>query len=362
MRTRIVIFLCALGLIPALFFLLPKRDWSPEEKRYLASRPKLSLSSLADGSFGEETETYVSERFPGRNFFVELNAYAEKLCLRQTTKEIYAAADGALIERPVTFDEELARRRTEIVNAFAEKTGREVTLCVIPSAGYVRGGSVTALADSYRDDELLEAISAAAEENVRTVDLLPAFLAAEGELFYKTDHHWTSRGAHLAAGELFAERRGKLPENFTVTATEDFRGTTRSRAAFWNVPGERLELWDGGGSFTVTDSESGQVHAGIFYPEKLESDSPYDAFLNGNRPLVTIENGDPEAEGTLLLIRDSYADTLAGFAAYAYKTVILVDLRYYKKPVSELAAEADDVMLLYSLKNFMEEESLVLLD
>ena len=47
---------------------------------------------------------------------------------------------------------------------------------------------------------------------------------------------------------------------------------------------------------------------------------------------------------------------LGGFLAESYGEVVLVDLRYWKTPVSELVAEGfDDVLVCYSLYNFLTD-------
>ena len=88
--------------------------------------------------------------------------------------------------------------------------------------------------------------------------------------------------------------------------------------------------------------------------ERLKELDKYTVYLGGNQPLVRIHN--PEGEGRILVIRDSYANCLGTFLAQSYAEVVLVDLRYYKSPVSELAKEGfDQVLVCYSLYNFLTD-------
>ena len=50
--------------------------------------------------------------------------------------------------------------------------------------------------------------------------------------------------------------------------------------------------------------------------------------------------------------------------AEAYEETVLVDLRYYRLPVSELLKEEsfDDILILYSINNFMEDANIVRLE
>ena len=93
----------------------------------------------------------------------------------------------------------------------------------------------------------------------------------------------------------------------------------------------------------------------------LHSANGYTVFLDGNHSLVRIHN--PEAEGKLLVIRDSYSNSLGCFLAESYSEVVLVDLRYYKQPVSALAAQEgfDDILICYSIGNFLTDNNLIFL-
>ena len=95
----------------------------------------------------------------------------------------------------------------------------------------------------------------------------------------------------------------------------------------------------------------------------LEELDKYTVYLDGNHSLVRIENPAAAGKGKLLVIRDSYANCMGTFLANSYESVVLVDLRYYKNPVSELLAaeEFTDVLVCYSLGNFMTDTNLIFL-
>lgn len=345
-----------------LFLLFPKADFSPLEKRVLAAAPDTSVEAILSGEFGKQAETYIADHIPGRDFFVGLSAYYDLVSGRQATKDILVAGDR-LVEKPNVMNGVAIARNMKYINAFAEIIGQPVDLMIVPSAGFVLEDRVQGLHDDYTDDTIMEAIHAAAGEGVRPVSLVEAFTGAEdrGALYYRTDHHWTSLGAHTAACVYFGEKgyTDKPSEKYAVKRWEGFCGTTHSRSGLWLVQPDTVELWDDGGSYTVTAYSSasdtvGTPHEGLFYLERLEEQDMYTVFLNGNQPLVRIRN--PEGEGKLLVIRDSYANCLGGFLASHYAEVVLVDLRYWKTPVSQLTAEGfDDVLVCYSLYNFLTD-------
>ena len=110
---------------------------------------------------------------------------------------------------------------------------------------------------------------------------------------------------------------------------------------------------------TIKDGADSKSNNSYFFREQLENDDKYPVFLDGNHSLVRITNGDVPT-GTLIVIKDSYAHTIVPFLSQHYRDIIMVDLRYYKKEVSALAAQekADAILLLYSLDNLAADTNL----
>jgi len=361
-----LLFCAFLGGIALLFLLLPRRDFSENEKRYLADAPALTWENVFSGRFGREAESYAADHLPGRDFFVGLNAWYDLTSGRQTSKEIYRGKSGRLYEAPAAMDRAQIARNIEAVNEFARTVGQPVDLMLVPSAGAVLPEDMPLLADPYPDREILSAAATMAEGPVRVFDLLPLFEGAadRGALFYRTDHHWTSRGAQLACA-AYLEQKGReslRAEDYDVAACEGFAGTAYSRSALWGTPPESIELWDSGGSFTVENLDAPGTHAGLFYPEHLQRGDKYPVYLDGNHSLVRIRN--PQGQGKLLVIRDSFANCMGCFLADAYGELVLVDLRYYRAAVSPLLEEEhfDDVLVLYGVNNFMSDANLMRLE
>lgn len=360
-----ILFCGFLLVMLALFLLLPKKEFSEKEKRYLAQTPELSWENISSGGFSEEAETYLADHMPGRDFFVGLNAYVDLLSNRQVTKDVYLAEGDRLVEAPIVWNEAGAKRNMAAINQFAQKVDCPVDLMLVPSAGYVLQDTVVGLQDPYQDDAIIQNIYAMAEEKVVCRDLISEFSGAEdpGALYYRTDHHWTSLGAYTAYGAYMDMLSREHPDvtDFTVESYPGFLGSTYSRSGLWQIPGEEVELWQNDTAFTVTTGDSQQPHQGLFYMERLEELDKYTVYLDGNHASVTISNPDAAGQGKLLVIRDSYANCLGTFLANSYESVTLIDLRYYKKPVSELLAEGEftNVLVCYSLGNFMTDTNII---
>ena len=68
-----ILFCAFMAVMMILFLFLPKQRESVNEKRVLAETPQFSFSALADGTYGTAVENYLSDHFPGRDFWVGLN-------------------------------------------------------------------------------------------------------------------------------------------------------------------------------------------------------------------------------------------------------------------------------------------------
>lgn len=79
-RKRYNIIQNTVCLFPFLFILvmfilhlsMPDKTFSKEEKRYLAQWPSFSIEEALNGSYGNKVESYFSDQFPLRNFWIQI--------------------------------------------------------------------------------------------------------------------------------------------------------------------------------------------------------------------------------------------------------------------------------------------------
>ena len=79
------------------------------------------------------------------------------------------------------------------------------------------------------------------------------------------------------------------------------------------------------------------------------------------KQIKIVREGLKADKGTVILVKDSFSHCLAPFLAENYSKVILVDMRYYKLSVSDLAKSenAKNVIVLYGIDNFATDTDLV---
>lgn len=119
---------------------------------------------------------------------------------------------------------------------------------IIPSTGYIMGDKLPANHKDYLDGEYFDTI----EKNCGSMNFInveDAFktAAANGEqLYYRTDHHWTTPGAYLAYTEYCraAGLEAVPEESYDKTTVSGFYGTTYSTSGLWNTPPDNIEFWE----------------------------------------------------------------------------------------------------------------------
>lgn len=348
-----------------LLSVLPKSKFSEREKRALTEMPKISYRNFSDGTFLRDIDTYLCDHFPLRDRLVELNAFTDLALMRHSvTRDVYVGSDGYLFTAPTDRTKSnYVASNISFIKDFADRNDLSVSVMLVPNAGYILSDKLPQNHREYYDDLVLNKVKSTWPDGY--IDLCNAFKEEKRQIYYKTDHHYTTLGAYTAYRE-FALSKNFEPlkeSDFTVSRYDDFYGTSYAKAAFWNLSPDEIELWkrdipdlkisifDGG-----KESESDDFY---FY-DKLEGDDKYSVFLNENHGKVVIEN--PNAEGgSLLILKDSFANCTVPFISSHYKTVVMIDMRYYSGVVSEEVKKYDlsELLVLYGVDTFVGDKNSV---
>ena len=198
MRNKIISMLFCLLLIgfAAAHLLLADRYFSEAEKRTLKQFPKLSWTAVRSGKFGDEIERYLADQFPGRDAWVTVKTLSERLSGKKESGGVYFADDGYLIKIHTGFDR--AQTETNLAalkrlrDAMAER-GVPVRVMLVPTAGQILADKLPACAPYADEQAVLDAAKALGLELCDVTEALAAH--KDEEIYYRTDHHWTSLGA-----------------------------------------------------------------------------------------------------------------------------------------------------------------------
>ncbi len=354
--------------VMALYFIIPKEEYSALEKRNLADFPELNGETLMSGKFRDDLDTYLSDHLPFRNMFFGLNSDFMLATGRNGSSGVYLGSDGYLFPEPSKGGENLIKN-AGFIKEYAEDSDIPVYMTVIPSSGYVNSAKLPLIHKEYNDGQLITDFREALGDSVNFTDVTSTFLGLAGgkQLYYKTDHHWTSEGAYECYRQL-GRQMGYEPvdeKEFSKQKVTGFYGTSYAKSGLWFLSPDNMELWSRSTqpadavTVYIKDGEDEKTGNSYFFKEQLNNDDKYPVFLDGNHSFVRVTNT-AAPEGTLIVVKDSYAHTLVPFLSQNYRNIIMVDLRYYKKDVSALAEteKADGVLFLYSIDNLCEDTNL----
>ena len=357
-----IIFCSFILLLSVLTLVLPKKQKSENEKRVLADFPSLSWENIRKGDAMTEFDTYLADHFAFRDMWVGINAYTTLWEGGNGRSGIYACDDGYLIPAPEKYDATQAEKNLRAIDKFSKKLGVTSHLLAVPNPGYVMEDILPTVHQKYHDDELYT-LASSELQNTKLIEIRESFADAyssDKQIYYKTDHHTAADGSLLMYSE-YCNAVGTNPKNFNIDRTvSGFYGTSYSKSGLWLKDPDNVDILlpDNTNHFEVTIGED--VSDSLFYEEKLEGRDKYEVFLNGNNPLVVIKNKDNANGKKLMIIKDSYAHCLATLLANDYETIVMVDLRYYKKPASKLAEEygINELLFVYGANNLASSKDI----
>ena len=371
----------------------PKQTFSENENRALASWPAYSFNTLKDGSYMSGIQTYLSDHFPLRDPFMTLKTKYEMLSGREEINDIYLAKDGYYIEAYKTPKQQkkIITQFQKLQDAITTDAKENVRVMLVPTAistynaklpscapdqGVLRQVDTmneiyAALPNMQKVDAWSALQTAAAQENTDRThasgdadgaqpvaeagDASCDTFAADG-LYYHTDHHWTTHGAYVGY-QAYCDAAGlsPIPEaDFQKTCvTTDFHGTIFSKLHDSTVPGDAITLYENpANQLTVSYPDTGEVTDTLYNRDYLAKKDKYSMFLNNLHPLVEITNASADSDRQLVLIKDSYANSMVPFLVHHYQKIYVFDTRYYRFGPSSFInehPEVTDVLLLYNM-------------
>lgn len=342
------------------------KAFSELENRNLASLPAISAESILDGSYQESLEVYIADQFPLRSQFVALKSTSEYLLQKKENNGVFIGADNYFLQNFEAPNMELAEKNAAYINTLAQELN--VYMLLAPTATKILEDKLPAFAAPYDEGAYINDFKSLLSNNVNFVPVLETLSSHRlEEIYYKTDHHWTTLGAYYAYTS-FAEAASLsvMPlEDFTrETLTTEFLGTLFSKGNFSYAEPDSIEIFKNNTSqnLEVTYIADNITTDTLYAPSHLETKDKYSFFLDGNHPLITIKT-DADNGKKLLIVKDSYANSLIPFLTPYYEEIHIMDLRLLTMPVLSYAKENNlsDVLLLYNVQNFSAESKLSLL-
>ncbi|MBE6024323.1 MAG: hypothetical protein E7231_14255 [Cellulosilyticum sp.] len=361
-------FIAYIGFFFIFQLIHPKQSFSELENRNLATMPSFSIETLLDGSFGSDFETYIADQFPLRNNFISIKSNSEHLLQKKENNGVFIGKDGYLLQNFEKPDMELAYRNATYISNLAEHFN--VYMALAPTATKVLEDKLPMYASPYDEGQYITDFYNALSDNVHKVPVLETLIeqsSTNNQLYYKTDHHWTTLGAYYAYSS-FCNVAGITPtplDAFDIeTVSTDFYGSLFSKGNFTFIEPDSLQIFypKVDNPLSITNVLEETTSDSLYDYSYLEAKDKYSVFLDGNHPLIQIKTSVKNGR-KLLILKDSYANCFVPFLASHYEEIEILDLRLANFPIQTYAKEnqIDDILLLYNVQNFNAEGKLSLL-
>lgn len=204
----------------------------------------------------------------------------------------------------------------------------------------------------------------------RFVDAYSALAAHVNEdIYLRTDHHWAPLGGFYAAQEL--ARTAGVPfkglDSYDRHVIHNYVGTMYGYSkdiAVKNAPEDFVYHTPRGLNYTTTyvtykANKNYQIvsetkpYAGPYFKHfKDGSGMAYLTFMGGDQSLVKVSTG-TKSNRKLLVIKDSYGNTVPGYMFYSFGEVHVVDFRYFNRNIKQYVAEngITDLVILFNVFN-----------
>lgn len=390
------IILC--GVIGACMLLFANRTpvVSEQENRTLAGMPSFSLDSMKKGEISESFESFLTDQFflrtalmdgtnaikhlfssltvdellneDGEEVFVPSNIGStqetvddptEQTAQEQPTETIQENASSTQTQ-PLTgdaahvwlnhkdgtqtalftYDKTEIQRAADVINQYAAllRVGGKVHVMLAPRAQTANKLALHLDAESGWSSEIESALQALVSNNVvihNPYEILQSAILNGEYVYFRTDHHWTSRGAYLAADAMLKEQGYQtVPlSDYQEKTIEGYLGSIylHGRNAKLKDLADEIEVY-----YPLLPAESFRV-SNTYKKNQLpvidETQTNYLVFLGGTSGPYRVLEGGYHTGRNMLMVCDSFGNSISPFFLPYYDDVYMVDFRdeYYSR-------------------------------
>ena len=351
----------------------------------------LDIAKKSDSfkNFTQNVQRDFPEQFPGKYFLIDMHGLWGRMVGRNESNAVVKGDDGMLFPQKAALAD--VRGAAKGVAEFSEFMKRMKIPFLYVQAPYKmdldynmlpRGG---ARHYSYQNvDRFITLL----RNKVDVIDLRKDLCTTPDTVrkyFYRTDHHWNSKGGLLAArliASSILKKTGSdgksaldnLDESRWIehTLSDWFLGSQGQRTGrffagmddlMWHTPKFPTKM-------SVVEIEGGALYKGDFADvhirrkyiderQDIYKDSAYNVYTGGNYPLVRMRNYMALVKLKILLFGDSFTRPIAPFLSTVFSEIVLVDPRVLvKERVAELAVheQPDCVVQLNNANVFPNRE------
>ena len=339
--------------------------YSDQENRVFQQFPKFSVGNYLSGRFESQLDNYASDQFAGRNGFIKIKSSADLTIGQIAANGVFKAKDNYLMEDITYPDKDSVAADLEALQQFKKKyKGKKMYFMLVPNAANILSDKLPAgvvTRDQNKDiDKILKSVKGMGYSPIDVrKDLAKA--SRKKQIYYRTDHHWTTDGAYVAYKKAAEVMQLKSDTKYQINVVKkDFVGTLCSKSGFTSGRKDPIKIYLPTGDKylnSVIRYKDKKEKTTMYYDmANLDIKDAYTVFGGTNQSVITISTPTKKSRH-LLVVKDSYANCFVPFLTQDYRTITIVDPRYYYENIATVmkADEIDDVLFLYNANTFFDD-------
>lgn len=416
-RVYIIIAGIAFAALTVVFLFFPRTRYSELEKRDMAEFPNLSDSTMHAAEKTAAISQWFSDSEPFRDQFMTLSMNIRNMLRfsfgnKEDMVVFHPAApaeEGDEEEATETIAESVdttsaaADENAKLANAgiIIVGSGENVRALMAFGGGPTSGKPYIGLVDHFADFfpnlriyalvapqaaefYLPEKASKASRSQKATIDYIRdnispkvtfvdaySALAAhtDEDIYLRTDHHWAPLGGFYAAREL--ARAAGVPfrelDTYEQHVVKRYVGSMYGYSkdiSVKNAPEDFIYYTPTGINYKTTyityklnkdyqiTSETKPYSGPFFHQFKDGSGGAYCTFMGGDSHLVKVETATP-GNRRLMIIKDSFGNTLPGYLFHSFSEIHVVDFRYFNRNMERYVNEnaITDIVIAFNVYN-----------
>lgn len=367
-RTLPLAFVGLMAIVMLAVLIHRDQPTSLAENRELEQRPKFTISSFVTGKYSSKQASYMSDQFPNRAGFIKAKANLDRVMGKKEINGVYLCSDGYLMEGFKAENPNITKAKVDAINKFASSNkSLKVSMMLVPNKVDIYSHLMPKNAPVDSQTDYIKGVASMLSNKIRMVDVKQAFnrMKNNEQLYYKTDHHWTTDGAFHAYSELCKTLniQPSNEHNFNRSqASDSFRGSLyyKTGAEIGKPEDIYLYLPQDNAPVIAKYYDTKKKVPSLYDSSKLSGRDQYEVFTGGNHTQIKIRTN-VETDRKLLLIKDSYANAMIPFLATTFSEINVVDMRYFTGSLSDVIHNnvVTDVLFLNNVNTFNSDSSIL---
>lgn len=345
----------------------PAKETSVLENRALAQSPPFNWNTFINNEWTKQYDEYTKDQLWGRDEWITLQSLLESAQGKLENGGVWYAHNGYQIAKNAVWSQAQQNTlpiNTQAVCELSQRYPGRVSAVIAPSPANILSDLLPWNPPQYDENTLLDTtFTSMRNSGVNVIDLRGEFTVAHRDgqqLYYRTDHHWTTDGGAFIAYRLFCESTGLEPRQplpGLQVEVPAFLGTNYAKTKRFGTRPDTLLYYDFPQQLAVynmnNDGSTSETLGPIMDDSKLDGYDKYGAFLRGNNGYSVLEG---EGEGSILVLKDSYGNSFIPYLIQNYAKIGIIDLRLWPSVDSTVQEGGyDNILVLYSFDIFSQD-------